>query len=157
MSEVLVWRLCASHRLPWAFSGLGSARRAGRWNQRGTHVVYCSESRSLAALEVLASADDPMWLGALEWVCIPAVIPASCIEKPTRFPETWRSYPHGTESREFGTRWAEEKRSAVLRVPSAVTSGEFNYVLNPAHDDFKEVKIGKPEPFVFDPRLARER
>lgn len=153
MSEVLVWRLCAAHRMPFAFSGEGSARRAGRWNHRGVRVVYCSESRSLAALEVLASADDSAWLGALQWVCLPAIIPEACLEKPTRFPDTWRSYPHAPEARDFGTRWIEEQRSVALRVPSAVTSGEFNYMLNPAHPDFKEVKIGKPEEFSFDPRL----
>ncbi|MBI2497892.1 MAG: RES domain-containing protein, partial [Opitutae bacterium] len=42
----------------------------------------------------------------------------------------------------------------ALRVPSVVVPGEFNYLLNPAHPDFKRVKIGKPEPFSFDPRLA---
>ena len=155
MSEVLVWRLTAAHRVPWAFSGEGSARRAGRWNHRGVRVVYCSESRSLAALEVLASADDSFRLGVLQWVCLPAVIPADSIEKPTRFPDNWRQYPHAEEPREFGTRWLHEQRSAVLRVPSAVVSGEFNYMLNPLHPDFDRIQIGKPEPFTFDPRLAR--
>jgi hypothetical protein len=28
-----------------------------------------------------------------------------------------------------------------------------NFLLNPAHPDFKKIAIGKPEPYVFDPRL----
>jgi len=32
--------------------------------------------------------------------------------------------------------------------------GEFNYLLNPAHPKFGKTKVGKPEPFLFDPRLA---
>ena len=36
---------------------------------------------------------------------------------------------------------------------TALTGGETNYLLNPAHPDFKKVNIGKPEPFAFDPRL----
>jgi RES domain-containing protein len=153
VSEVLAWRLCASHRVPWAFSGEGSARRAGRWNPTGVRVIYCAESRSLAALEVLVHVADPALLGALEWNCLPAVFPASLIEIPPRVPDTWRAYPHTPETQEFGATWAREQRSAVLRIPSAVVPGEFNYLLNPLHPDFKKVKIGKTEPFAFDGRL----
>jgi RES domain-containing protein len=46
-----------------------------------------------------------------------------------------------------------ENRSAVLAVPSVIIPEEFNYLLNPAHPDFKKISIGKPEPFAFDPRL----
>jgi hypothetical protein len=28
-----------------------------------------------------------------------------------------------------------------------------NYLLNPAHPDFKKIRPGKPESFTFDPRL----
>lgn len=153
MTEVLAWRLCADFRIPWAFSGEGSARRGGRWNQPGIRMIYCAETRALAALEVLVNADHSSWLGNLTWVCIPAVIPAALIEKPAKFPPTWRDFPHGNDSREFGAVWALERRSVALRVPSAVVPGEFNYLLNPAHPEFSRVKIGKAEPFNFDPRL----
>ena len=153
MSEVLAWRLCASYRKPWAFSGEGAARRGGRWNHPGVRIVYCAESRSLAALEVLVNVDDAGRLGAIEWICIPAVIPETLIEKPGRFPPSWRQFPHSVETREFGTQWAHEKRTAALRVPSVVVGGEFNYLLNPLHPAFAQVKIGRPEPFTFDPRL----
>jgi RES domain-containing protein len=154
VSELLAWRLCASHRLPWAFSGEGAARRAGRWNPPGVRVIYCAESRSLAALEVLVHVTDPVLLGAIEWVCLPAVFPASVLETPARFPDSWRTFPHTPATQEFGAAWAREMRSAVLRVPSAVVPGEFNYLLNPVHADFTRVKIGKAESFSFDARLA---
>jgi RES domain-containing protein len=154
VSELLAWRLCASHRLPLAFSGEGAARRAGRWNSPGVRVIYCAESRSLAALEVLVHVTDPALLGAIEWVCLPAVFPASLLETPTRFPDSWRTFPHPPQTQEFGAAWARELRSAALRVPSAVVPGEFNYLLNPLHADFKRVKIGKAESFSFDARLA---
>lgn len=154
MSEVLVWRLCAAYRMPSAFSGDGSARRGGRWNQPGVRVVYGAESRALAALEVLVNADQSHWLGSIDWRCIPAVVPSRLVERPTRFPASWRDYPHSVATREFGTSWALEKRSVALRVPSVVVGGEFNYLLNPFHPEFEQVKIGKPEPFTFDPRLG---
>jgi len=40
-----------------------------------------------------------------------------------------------------------------VQVPSAVVQGEFNFLLNPAHKDFKKVKILKTEAFAFDKRL----
>jgi RES domain-containing protein len=41
----------------------------------------------------------------------------------------------------------------VLAWPSVIVSGEPNFLLNPAHPDFKKITIGKPERFMFDPRL----
>jgi len=154
VSELLVWRLCARHREPWAFTGEGAARRGGRWNSPGVRIIYCAESRSLAALEVLVYADETGTLAAIEWVCIPLVVPRRHLEIPTRVPDSWRQYPHTPATQEFGAKWIRESRSAALRVPSAVVPGEFNYLINPGHADFGEVKIGKPEPFAFDPRLV---
>lgn len=154
MSEIGVWRLCADFREPGAFTGEGAARRGGRWNRPGVRVVYCAESRALAALEILVNADDTGSLGALTWICLPALVPQSLIETPARFPARWRDYPHSTETQDFGAAWAQERRSVALRVPSAVVAGEFNYLLNPAHPEFKRVKIGAKESFTFDPRLA---
>jgi RES domain-containing protein len=44
--------------------------------------------------------------------------------------------------------------SVALRVPSIVVDGEFNYLLNPLHPDFAQLKIGEPRRFSFDPRLS---
>jgi len=41
----------------------------------------------------------------------------------------------------------------VLAVPSAIIPRERNYLLNPAHRDFKAIRIGAPEPFGLDPRM----
>ena len=46
-----------------------------------------------------------------------------------------------------------DRRSVVLAVPSAIIEHERNYLLNPNHPDFKRVWRGRPQPFVFDPRL----
>jgi RES domain-containing protein len=55
-------------------------------------------------------------------------------------------------TRRFGTEWAKLARTPVLRIPGAVTRGEFNYLLNPRHAAFAQLKIGKPLPFSFDHR-----
>ena len=148
-----VWRLSTVKYAASLFSGEGARLFGGRWSPVGLPVVYCAESRSLAVVEILTGLDDTDRLFEQAWVLAPAEIPDECIEKPARVPDNWRQYPHAPSTQTFGAEWVQAGRSAALRVPSAVVPGEFNYLLNPAHPDFKRVKTGKPEPFSFDPRL----
>jgi RES domain-containing protein len=84
---------------------------------------------------------------------IPVDIDEQLIEIAKHLPEDWGQLPAPPSTREFGTQWIMQARSAVLRVPSIVVDGEFNYILNPRHPDFRHLKIGAPVPFSFDPRL----
>lgn len=153
MSGITVWRLCAAKYAPTAFSGEGAELYGGRWSPRGVRIAYCAESRALAVVETIANSEERERLRAREWIFICAEVPGESIERPARFPEAWRQYPHPQETQGVGAEWIKSRRSVALRVPSAVVPGEFNYLLNPAHPDFKRVKIGQPEPFSFDPRL----
>ncbi|MFY8046747.1 MAG: RES family NAD+ phosphorylase [Chitinophagaceae bacterium] len=38
-------------------------------------------------------------------------------------------------------------------MPSAVTKGDYNLLINPAHPDFKKIKIKGVEKFPFDRRI----
>ena len=157
MSAVTVWRLCVDYRRSLAFSGEGAFRRGGRWNPAGVRVIYCAESRALAALEVLVNVREADLLSASHWSAIPAEVPLEAIERPERVPDSWRTHPHSRETQAFGANWVKAARSAALRLPSAVVLGEFNYLLNPGHPDFEKIKIGAPETFSFDPRLSQSR
>ncbi len=155
MSPQLVWRLCAAKYAATAFSGEGAELYGGRWSPAGIPLAYGSEHRALAVIEVLANAEERDRLFFEKWVFAYAEVSPDLIEKPAKFPSSWRDYPHSKETQLFGAEWVRARRSAALRVPSAVVPGEFNYLLNPAHPQFAKVKIGKPEPFSFDPRLAK--
>lgn len=148
-----VWRLSAARYAATVFSGEGARLYGGRWSPAGLPMIYSAEFRSLALVEVLVGTDDSDRLFQQEWMLVPAEIPEECIEKPARFPDSWRQYPYTPETLAVGMAWAKARHRVGLRVPSVVVPGEFNYLLNPAHPDFKRVKIGKPEPFSFDPRL----
>ena len=136
-----------------AFDGQGAAENPGRWNLPGVAVVYTAGSRSLASLEVLVHAEDTRLLAAVHWVTIPVDIDERLIEIAKHLPEDWRELPAPPSTRDFGTQWVMQARSPVLRVPSIVVDGEFNYILNPRHADFGQLKIGASAPFSFDPRL----
>lgn len=150
-----MWGLCRQRYAAESFSGEGSRLYGGRWSAVGVRMAYSSESRALATLEVLANARDAQALFALPWAMISASIPLDLIERPARVPDNWRDTPYRPETQVFGATWVRAARSAALRVPSTVVLGEFNYLLNPAHPDFAQITVGKPESFDFDGRLKR--
>lgn len=58
---------------------------------------------------------------------------------------------------DFSTLWAQENRSLVLRVPSALLPEESNVVLNPSHPEFAGVSMTVLRPFGYDERMYAER
>ena len=151
-----VWRLCS--RAHAAFDGEGARRAGGRWNQRGTAVVYASATLSLAAQELFVHLDPAEVPKDL--VAVSADIPDSVRIKvlgATGLPKNWRQYPAPESLAAIGTAWARSLETAVLEVPSAVIPQERNYLLNPAHADFVRIRSSRPEPFAFDPRMWKRK
>jgi RES domain-containing protein len=148
-----LWRIIQRKYAEEAFSGEGSAKYGARWNQKETAVVYCSESASLAQLEVLVRTQRTKDLAL--YVLIEARVPEELIETLRRedLPDDWNALPESKTTREMGTKWATEKRSAVLAVPSVVIPSELNFLLNPEYPDYSKIDIGTPKPVGWDPRL----
>ena len=123
---------------------------SGRWNLKGDQVVYASESRSLASLEVLAHAVDSYLLTKYKFleITFPGNIVKSIGISDTNFLRDTE------ECQNYGHEWYHNKSSAILRVPSVIIPHEYNYVINIVHADIKKVKVDKVELFhKFDPRL----
>ncbi len=151
-----VWRLCK--RRYAAFDGRGARLAGGRWNRPGTAVVYTSESLALAGLELLVHADPELLPEDLVAICadIPEAVRVARLEEEA-LPKNWRRYPAPEDLARIGNEWAESLASVALSVPSAVVPRERNVLLNPAHRDFRKIRIGRPESFTLDPRLASRR
>jgi RES domain-containing protein len=149
-----VWRLAKRRYARVAFDGTGGRENGGRWNHPGVAVVYTAGSLSLAALELFVhvEAED----APLDLVAILADVPDDVSRRVVRassLPRAWRTFPAPPALPRLGTEWALRRRTCVLAVPSAIVPGERNYLLNPAHPDFGRIRIGRPEPFRFDPRM----
>ena len=150
------FRLCRAN-YP-AYDGEGARRVGGRWNSKGTRVLYMSENRSLAVLEILvhlaASLPDRYVLGTAD---IPEDVGVEILDD-SRLPADWSTLnPREQEvTRQIGDEWVAQQRSAILSVPSVIL-GERNSVLNPAHPDFGRVAFAEPVPFRFDIRLFGSR
>jgi RES domain-containing protein len=149
---VRVWRIC--QKIHQAFDGEGARLCGGRWNRPGAAMVYASATLSLAALESVVHLDPEEEPENL--VAVSAEIPENLRIRRIaigNLPQDWRQYPAPESLQEIGTAWIRSASTAVLAVPSAVIPQEWNYLLNPAHPDFKKIRLNKAKPFQFDPRL----
>lgn len=149
------WRIVTLERVGCAFDGIGAKLAGGRWNPIGVPVVYVASSLALAAMEMLVHLESEELLD--RYTAIPVGIPPHLIKvlPADELPPDWRDDPIPHSSQERGARWVKSARSAVLAVPSTVIPQEFNYLINPEHPAMKELKIGAPTTFDYDPRLFK--
>ena len=147
------WRIVRASRANTAFTGEGPWRYGGRWNSPGVRVVYVSEHQSTAAFVVFANRvpfilDEKYEAFHLQWPDgLTEIFPIK------KLPANCRVTPPPAETMEIGDRWVQERRSAVLALPSAISPDDTNFLLNPEHPDFKRIRIHPPINFNFDPRL----
>jgi RES domain-containing protein len=152
---ITAWRIVKARHAANAFDGEGARLEGGRWNSPGTPLVYTSESAALAALELLVQLGRGSILGA--YVLIPCTFDEGLVASldRKRLPSEWRSYPAQPVLQLIGDEWVKGATSAVLQVPSAVIPNDSNYLLNPRHRGFKDVRVLSPQRLEFDPRLLK--
>ncbi len=145
---MIVYRICSA-KYP-ENDGEGARLYGGRWNEKGTPVIYCASSISLCVLEVLVnSAALPHDMVSIE-VDIPAkIVP----ERPPKLPPDWNSTVPSSSTQRLGTHWILFGKSVAFVVPSAVVPSENNILIYPLHPAFGLIKFSAPKPFDFDSRL----
>jgi RES domain-containing protein len=135
-------------------SGKGAELFGGRWNSKGVAMLYTSESRALAFAEV--AMHIPLGIVPKDYFLIAISIPASAkVLQLTEqeLPADWRSNPHSHSTQNIGDQFIAQARHLVLKVPSAVVPGDFNYLINPRHPQATGITIKSIEPFEFDSRF----
>jgi RES domain-containing protein len=144
----------ADRRFP-IFDGTGARAVGGRWNSPGRAVIYAAETFAGALLEALVHSN----LGhlpkthALVEITIPNDVAVEALTASAL--RGWDAYDQ-LASRAFGDLWLEQRRTAVLLVPSVVTGGrERNVLLNPEHPEFKRITPSAPQDIAWDTRFSR--
>jgi len=137
-------------------SGKGAALKGARWNPIGLELIYTAQNRSLAMAEVavhftLATLPDDY---AMSSIYIPDEIKFKKIEE-SELPKDWKLFPHPSSTQKIGLDFVLENRYCLLKIPSVVTQGEFNILINPNHKDFHKIEILHVEKFPFDKRIFR--
>ncbi len=117
-------------------------------------MVYTGESRALCTAKIAVHL--PLGIVPTDYMLITIDIPAPVALQEidaAALPADWQSFPHPNVTQEIGDRFISQNAFLVLKAPSAVVQGDFNFLLNPLHPDFAKVKIIAVEPFTFDKRL----
>ncbi|WP_053405269.1 RES family NAD+ phosphorylase [Persicobacter sp. CCB-QB2] len=137
-------------------SGKGAAKFGNRWNSKGTEVIYTASSRALANAEVAVHL--PLGILPQDYYMVEIGVPenSSTLELNMEdLPKGWNALPHIPATQKIGDLFVRENAFLLLKVPSVVVFGDFNYVINPFHAQLSEVKIVNTYPFPFDRRLLR--
>lgn len=135
-------------------SGTGAKLYGGRWNSVGNAVLYTAENRSLCALEV--SVHLPLGIVPPDYFLTTIFVPDSLsftILEASSLPDDWQSSVNQVFTKREGDAFIKNGLFLAMRVPSASVPGDFNWLLNPLHSEFSEVKILENVSFPFDSRL----
>jgi RES domain-containing protein len=119
-------------------------------------AIYTGTSFAVCLVEVLVHANRTAPPSAAR--CVEAVVPddVSCERFDPAAHPGWDDPFDTTIAQRFGKAWIEERRSALLIVPSIVTGGrDSNAVVNTDHPDAARIMAGPETPLAFDPRLFR--
>lgn len=138
-------------------SGTGAKLYGGRWNEKGIPLVYTSSSISLAILESLVHFSFNMAPPdmSIATIYIPDNIFESSMDIKSlgKLPNSWNENLPNPKTQQFIKKWINNKSSLILKVPSAINSREFNYLINPLHKDINLIILQDIVPFSFDKRL----
>jgi len=150
---VIVYRITNSKRAS-DISGTGAALFPGRWNKKGTPVLYTGESKEIALLENIVHI-PPMMTPKLD--ILQLEIPRNSITalEIQDLPSNWHHFPAPTILSEIGQKWIDAGETLALKVPSSIIHSSYNLILNCNHSDYKSVKILSQKGFVFDVRLRK--
>lgn len=151
-----VFRIEREKYLSATLDGTGAAISEGfRWNSLHTYLVYTSESRALATLEVSVhidlSEDLPTDRFYVE-IEIPDDI--EILELTIdQLPQNWDAKPPILETQYIGDDFVSQRNAAVLKVPSSIVPPECNYLINPNHPDSSKIKVISTQKLQFDNRF----
>jgi len=147
---MFLWRI-SNHR---TLDGRGGLETSARWHSQGRPIVYLAESVAGALLEVLVHLE-------LSPVRLPKSYRLLKVEAPDDLSievlsandlgENW--IDDETLTRTVGDQWLASKRSALLRVPSAVVPETLNVLLSSAHEESRRLKIVSHREYPWDLRL----
>jgi RES domain-containing protein len=137
-------------------SPFGSSSNAGRWNPRGSRMIYAGSAPSVALLEYLCIKGNTVALG--HWHMVEFEIADEALIgtlDSKNLPKDWDALPHGKSTQDFGKAWLDEREFPFLRVPSARIDllyypQESNVLINPDFPGLTEaLKVLGERPFDY--------
>lgn len=137
-------------------SGKGASFKGARWNSPGIELIYTAANRSLAMAEVVVHNSGDILFSdfVMATIFIPDEISMQKLVEAD-LPGDWNVFPHLQNTQQIGDQFVLTGSHCILQIPSVVTRGDFNILINPGHPEMKKIKIVSIEKFPFDQRLFR--
>jgi RES domain-containing protein len=156
-SPLTLWRIGTDTPTYGAddLTGMGAEQSGGRWNRKGTRMIYAATSRALACLETLVhlgNGDLPLnrYLVAIR-------VPNGAWTARSLFDAAlhvgWDAEPAGLVSLDWGTAWATKRATLLAEVPSVIVPEESNVLINPRHAEVVSMTAVKLRQWTYDARL----
>ena len=151
-----VFRLIRKRYASEPLSGRGAANFGARWNSVGVELIYTAANRSLAMAEVavhlsVGTMPDGYLMATVD---VPDDISRYQLDA-RNLPPGWSVFPYIAATQKIGDQFVANSQHCVLQVPSVVTSGDHNYLLNPNHPEFRRITIVSLDEFEFDKRFVK--
>jgi RES domain-containing protein len=132
------------------FDGTGAFLKGARWNSPGRRVIYAAETFAGALLEVLVHTR----IGRVPRTHAAVEIPIPAAVSLEYCPPAQLDFRNTETARHFGDVWHQQRRSAILVVPSIAASGlARNVLINPEHPEARLLDVSDPFDIVWDSRL----
>ena len=142
-------------------SGEGGLKASGRWHVKGRHVVYATDHPASALLEIMVHLE-------IDFEELPATYQLLQIELPDEVAvehissadlekrsTDWKR--DATITRDLLKSWFDQRRTAVVAVPSAIVPFGTNYLVNPRHQDATRIAVIQAARYPHDLRLFGRR
>lgn len=153
-----VWRIASDTPAYGSddLSGKGAESTGGRWNKKGTPLLYTSGSIALACLETVVHLGGTSPL-PLNRYLIKIEITDEMWKERVIFDDSnnvgWDALPEGLVSINWGTSWANSLSSLLAQVPSIVVPEESNVLINPKHPTASKLVATKLRRWSYDTRI----
>ena len=146
-----LWRISNYQSL----SGDGGLQFSARWHTAGRPIVYFAESPAGAMVEALVHLefDEQDWPRSYQ--LLQAEYPEK-LRMETLNPGATRDWRTSVAvTRKLGDAWLRSGRSALVRVPSVILPETWNVLLNPDHEDARQVSVVRTVRADYDLRPIR--
>ena len=136
-------------------SGYGAWLHGGRWNSPGTFMLYTSDSKPLALLEILVNtASRDLLAPPFSLLTLSLPNNQKLYGRLDTLSEGWAAFPYLAETIALGDDFVKMQTYLGLWVPSAIVPDASNLLLNPHHPAFEQVKPLSSILFPINERLA---
>ena len=150
-----VYRITRKRYEKHVLNGEGGRKVASRWNYKGDPITYTSATRALSLLEMLVHMDmedmRKMDLVICE-ITIPETVKVQTIPAKS-LPEGWQKTPFSQGPQAYWHAFIQKKKAAVLRVPSIIIPQEWNYLIDPMHEQAGKIKVNSCSALSIDSRF----